>query len=61
MGLDKLFSSCLAVHAVSDPSFTTMNETKNRLSSFRSTWPCNAEELDVGECVYYFQKRFKGD
>lgn len=34
MGLDKLFSSRLAVHAVFDPSFTTMNETKNKLGSF---------------------------
>lgn len=28
MGLDKLFSTRLAVRAVSDPSFTTMNKTR---------------------------------
>lgn len=49
MGLDKLFSSRLAVHAVFDPSFATTNETKTALTSFDSTWSCGAAELDVGE------------
>lgn len=47
MGLDKLFSSRLAVRAVFDPSFTTMNKTKRELISFDSSWSCDAAELDV--------------
>lgn len=49
MGLDKLFSSRPAVRAVFDPSFTTMSETKEELTSFDSTGSCDAAELDVGE------------
>lgn len=47
MGLDKLFSSRLAVHAVFDPSFTTFNQTKRELILFDSTWLCDAVEVDV--------------
>lgn len=53
MGLDKLFSSRLAMHAVFDPSFTTINETKKELSSFDSTWPCDTVDMYVGEHVYF--------
>lgn len=52
MGLDKLFSSRIAVCSAFDPSFTTMNKTKRELIQFESTWSCDAAELDVGLFVY---------